>query len=87
MARRKSSKRYYRKGRWSANIKQIVNQQIPAPATSSFFGYIDLATNPAQSDTTVSQQYTVARTQFSFTLDNIFQGNEDLIDSATGYII
>ena len=85
--RRRYSKRYYRKGRWSANIKQIINQEIQAPANSQFYGFIDLATNPAQSDTTVSQQYTVAHTQFSFTLDNFYSGNEAAIDSATAFIM
>lgn len=80
-------RKYYKKSKWSANIKQIANQEIEANADSIFYGYIPLCTNPPQSDNTVSQQFTVARTQFSFTLDNIFDGNDKKIDSATGYIM
>lgn len=79
-------RKYYRKSRWSANIKQIVNSDIHANGSSAFYGYIPLCTNPAQSDTTVSQQFTVARTQFSFSLDSD-QGNDKNLDSATGYIM
>lgn len=80
-------RKYYKKSKWSANIKQIVNEQINAHGQSSFYGYIPLCTNPAQSDNTVSQQFTVARTQFSFTLDSYLSGTDSRLDSATGYIM
>ena len=61
--------RYYkRKGRWSANIKNIVDtvQSIPSGISGNS---IDLCLNPVQSDITVSQQYTVKNIELSVFAD------------------
>lgn len=66
---RKTKKRYYRsKGRWSANIATLTNQTISAPP-GTFYSTYDLTTNPAQSNSTVSQQYTVKNIEISFEMD------------------
>lgn len=84
---------YYRKrffkrssGRWSSNIKTITNRHLSA-TPGSFFGSIDLCTNPNQLDSTVSQKYTVKNIEFAFTSDNQYSSNENLIDALTGYIM
>lgn len=81
-------KRFFKRssGRWSSNIKTITNQQLDAPV-GSFYGSIDLCTNPIQLDSTVSQKYTVKNIEFAFTSDNRFSSNEALIDALTGYIM
>lgn len=54
-----NKKRYFkRKGRWSSNIVKFSNQSFTNTQTE-FFAYYTLCSNPAQSTTTVSQQYTV----------------------------
>lgn len=68
MARRR--RRYYKhKGRWSANIKNI-NSSINTIANSSFYGFITLCENPAQNDSTVSQQYTVKNVEYNYKISS-----------------
>lgn len=69
MARKSYKKRYYkRKGRWSANIKDIEDEQTLAPGVISG-NSIDLCLNPVQSNITVSQQYTVKNIELSVFLE------------------
>lgn len=85
MARRRT-KRYYRKrGKWSANIKTINNNDITATA-GSFYGSNVLCTNPQQNDSSVSQQYTVKNVELTHQLE-VGAGNQNNIESLTGYIM
>lgn len=69
MARRRYRKYYKRsKGRWSANIRSVINSTVTA-ANGNFYGSLVLATNPAQNTSTVSQQYTVKNIEFSFQIE------------------
>ena len=79
---RKYSRRFRSKGRWSANIKTI-NTTIPA-SQGSFYAAQDLCVNPSQSDSTVSQQYTVKNIELSFeiettSLNSSFSDVENLV--------
>lgn len=87
MARKYYKKRYYRsKGKWSANIKTFKEETITAVAGQSFFSFITLCRNPVQSDTTVSQQYTVKNIELSYEIDT--SGNDGItIESLTVYIM
>ena len=65
MARKNYRRRYYRrKGRWSANIKDIVDNQTLTANTLNG-NSVDLCLNPLQTDITVSQQYTVKNIELS----------------------
>lgn len=63
MAKTTRRKYYKKKGRWSANIKNLSDVINPSPGIN--FGTIQLTTNPIQSDTRVSQQYTVKNVELS----------------------
>jgi len=69
MAKTRRRRYYKRKGRWSANIKQIIDDKKTIAAASSFYLTTDLCKNPAQNDNTVSQQYTVKNVEFTFQLE------------------
>ena len=85
MARRRYHKRYYRKkGRWSANIKSIVNNTITA-TPGSFYADLTLCENPVQLDSTVSQQYTCKNVELSYEIETA--SNIALIESLTAYIM
>ena len=84
MARKYYRKRYYRrKGRWSANIKNIA---LSNNVEGNFFIYQTLCTNPVQNDNTVSQPYTVKNVEFSFMIENS-ETNKGLIEGCTIYIM
>lgn len=68
MAKKTIKKYYRRKGRWSANIKTLTNSTISA-TSGTFFAITDLCTNPVQTDSSVSQQYTVKNVEVSFEID------------------
>lgn len=68
MAKKTIKKYYRRKGRWSANIRNISDSQINIEV-GNFYFTTTLTTNPAQSTSTVSQQYTVKNFELSFSLD------------------
>lgn len=88
MAKIYKRRRYYRrKGRWSANIKTITNNTISIPTNSSFFGSQDLCVNPAQIDTTVSQQYTVKNIELTFELEMANTNIAANVESLIGYIM
>lgn len=88
MAKRSYKKRYYRrKGRWSANIKTITNNTINIPANSTFYGTQDLCTNPIQTDTTVSQQYTVKNIEFTFEIEMFSNNVAASVECLIGYVM
>lgn len=76
---RKRIRRYRKKGRWSSNIKNVSNQSINVSNQGEFYGYFTLTSNPAQSDNTVSQQYTVKNIEFSFQIETPLDGNVENI--------
>lgn len=84
MARKRIRRYYRRKGRWSANIKTLTNQNVSTPR-GSFFGTTDLCQNPIQIDTTVSQQYTVKNVEVSFMIETA--GDNRNIEGLTTYIM
>lgn len=85
---KKTIKRFRRKGRWSANISEIQNTSITA-ATRKFSATTTLTTNPVQSNTTVSQIYTVKNFEISFTMDFASGGggSQSQIESLAFYIM
>jgi len=85
MAKTYKKRRYYRrKGRWSANIKTLTSQTINLPANSSFFSTTDLCTNPIQSESTVSQQYTVKNVELNYEIDALAP---NIVEGLTSYIM
>ena len=85
MAKRRYRRRYYRsKGRWSSNIKTLTNQTISIAANSSFYGTSMLCKNPAQSDSTVSQQYTVKNIELSYEIEAV---DQKFIEGLVSYIV
>ena len=77
-------RKYYKKARWSSNIKPIDDQTILLP-TGKNSASITLCYNPAQTDTTVSQQYTVKNVELSFEMN--YLNNPSEIEGITGYIM
>lgn len=66
--RKKNYRRYYKKGKWSPNIQELLTTQITATG-GIFFATYTLATNPVQDNTTVSQTYTVKNFNVDFYID------------------
>ena len=90
MAKSTRRKYYKRKGRWSANIKTITDERINNIPSGSFYFTKDLCLNPAQSDATVSQQYTVKNIELSYELETIYAQGSDLhfdLEGLTAYIM
>lgn len=86
MARRRYTRRYRRRSsRWSPNIANLL-ASVAAPADQSFFGTIELATNPVQSNQTVSQTYTVKNVELTFQLE-LGTGGYSYIENLAGYIM
>lgn len=83
---KKTIKRFRRKGRWSANISEIQNTQITA-SRQKFSATTTLTTNPVQSNTTVSQIYTVKNFEISFTMDIGSGSTSSYIESLAFYIM
>lgn len=88
MAKNYKRRRYYkRRGRWSANIKTIANNTINIPSNQSFFGSQDLCSNPVQTDSTVSQQYTVKNIELTFELEMQNVAVAANVECLIGYIM
>ena len=85
MARTKRTRRYYKKGRWSANIQELNNQAITA-SVGNWAGTTTLATNPVQNTLGVSQVYTVKNLEINFTLDES-DLNQAYVEAVTCYIM
>lgn len=87
MARRRRSRRYYRKkGRWSANINNI-NTTSEFNSVSSNFAYTVLQQNPAQSQLTVSQQYTVKNVEMTYEIETRLGVDGGAVENLQAYII
>ena len=84
--RRYRYKYYKSKGRWSANLTEVQNQIYSFTGSAISRIQFDLCTNPAQSNTTVSQQYTVKNVYFNFQLE-CSADQIDYLNSLTGYIM
>lgn len=87
MAKTKKVRRYYKKSKWSSNIKTITNQVVTAPSNASFFYKVDLCKNPAQSDNTVSQIYTVKNITFNWQSEITSATGWASVESLVGYIM
>lgn len=88
MARRRYSRRYRRRSaRWSPNITNILSSIAAAEPGAAFFGTIDLAVNPAQSNQSVSQTFTVKNIELTIQLETPSSTGWSVIENATGYIM
>lgn len=84
MARRRYRRYRKRHGRWSPNIVKVSNQ-ITATG-GEFFASEDLAVNPIQTNTGVSQTFTVKNVELTFTIDAALNALQAL-SSITAYIM
>ena len=89
MARRRYRQRSYyrRRGRWSANIKNF-DSNTELPVQSSFYITHKLCENPAQTDSTVSQQYTVKNIEYTLQFEqepNVLQSTS--VEQIQSYIM
>lgn len=80
-------RRYYkrRSGRWSPNIVKISSTNNAS--VGEFYNYENLAVNPIQTTTGVSQTFTVKNIEISFTLEGSVGGNTSYIESVTAYVM
>lgn len=86
MARRRV-RRYRRgRGRWSANIKNISETQSPIPIGINNV-QVDLCTNPIQTSTGVSQQYTVKNIELSVFAEIPASGANGGVEDLEHYIM
>ena len=69
MARTKKIRRYYKKGSWSTRLTNFSGVQS-VPGGGNWVIYYNLCTNPAQSDSTVSNKYTVKNIDVTCLLEN-----------------
>lgn len=78
MARSRRYRRYRRRtGKWSSNILPIDSSLMFQ--AGDFYTSTDLATNPSQTSSSVSQQYTVKNVEFSYKIElNNIDENRDL---------
>lgn len=86
MARRRYRRRR-RTGRWSSNIQEVGNTITTAPTDWSAFETI--MSNPIQTNTFVSQTYTVKNIEISFNIDYEAStgGMGNYIEGITAYIM
>lgn len=79
-------RRFRRKsGRWSPNIVKISNTNNAT--VGEFFNYEDLAVNPVQANSGVSQTFTVKNIEISFTIEGSVGTNTAAIESVTAYVM
>lgn len=84
MAKRRYRRFRRRRGRWSANITELqISNLVAVPGR--FITTTTLASNPAQSNTGVSQQYTAKNFEISFTIEAGTQAFN--IEAVTAYIM
>ena len=87
MARKYKYKKYYkRKGRWSANINNI-DETITVNPSSTGLLSVTLQTNPAQSSSSVSQQYTVKNVEFTYEVEGGVAGTINYLENIQVYIM
>lgn len=82
---RKYSRR--RKGIWSSRISNITGEQL-ATANSQYVIYYNLCSNPSQSDSTVSNKYTVKNinTQLELSTENEYNNAIENLQAFVCYI-
>lgn len=86
MARYRRSRRYRRRsGRWAPNIVKISALNDAAPG--EFFNSEDLALNPPQINTGVSQTFTVKNFEITFTIEPTITQSIQALESITAYIM
>lgn len=85
MARRYRRRRYYKKAKWCPNLQDILNTTITA-LSGRFSGTTTLTTNPNNSNSTVSQIYTVKNIEITFTIEQDAL-IENLFDGIAAYIM
>lgn len=79
-------KRYYKKGRWSSNITKLENTSLQA-TPGNWSSYTDLCENPPQTNSTVSQQFTIKNVELTFQLELSLANQGPVIESTTVYIM
>ena len=85
MARYRRRRYYKRKsGRWAPNIVKISNRLLASPG--EFYASEDLALNPLQTNTGVSQTFTVKNFELTFTIDQHESALQNL-SSITAYVM
>lgn len=86
MARYRRRRNYRRKtGRWSANIQEVGNNITAAPGEWSAVETI--MANPNQTNTIVSQTYTIKNVEISFNIDDETTNAFNYIEGVTVYIM
>lgn len=86
---KKRIRKYYRKARWSANIQEISTTVVNAEVGANIATYT-LAFNPTQTNTAVSQIYTVKNFEITFSTEfpsNTSSAVPQNIEDITAYII
>lgn len=83
MGKKYYKKYYYKKGKWSANIITINSRDLVA-SQGNFYITQELAKNPLQSNSTISQQYTVKNVELNFELSSL---DEAYINGLVLYIV
>ena len=86
MARRRVRRYRRARGRWSANIKNISETQSPIPIGMNNV-QVDLCTNPIQTSTGVSQQYTVKNIELSVFAEIPASGGNGGVEDLEHYIM
>lgn len=87
MAKTKRVRRYRSKGKWSSNITFIPSQNINFAPNTTSYGVFTLCENPAQSNASVSQQYTVKNIYFNFEMETNSAASATNIECLTGFIM
>lgn len=86
---KKRIRRYYRKARWSANIQEISTTVVNAEVGANIATYT-LAFNPTQTNTAVSQIYTVKNFEVTFSPEYPSTSSSAVaqnIEDITAYIV
>lgn len=80
-------RRYFKRksGRWAPNIVKISNTNTALPG--EFYNIEDLAENPVQVNSGVSQTFTVKNIEINFTLEGSVGGDTSYIESVTAYVM
>ena len=90
MARTKRVQRYYKKQNWSTRLQNFSGAQSVAANTQVIL-YTNLCTNPAQTDSTVSNKYTVKNVcvDFEIAKDDLTSstGQSDWLENFQFYIM
>lgn len=84
MAKKYYRRRYRRRGRWSSNIQPISETFTAEPGVTG--NSYTIAQNPAQSNNTVSIQYTAKNIEAAFCIETL-QSTTGAIDDLTYYIM